>query len=338
MVLPFFRFFKSCHFLQRIIFLFLLCLFSCVGTPDKADLSGIDPGEIKIHRYGRDLFAIPLKNIGAGLDSLSGEYSFFLGDDYRDTLNIIRIREYITDPFLKKLHESTMNAYPDLSFLEKDLTMAYRHILYYFPATRVPEFYTYISGIDVMQPVMYLDSLVVIGLDCYLGKDFEEYKRAGIPLYRSERMTSSYIVPDVVNQWAYKTFLDDHPGNRLIDQIIAEGKALYLLDIILPEAPDRIKIGYTPDQLEWCEDNEANLWAFLLENDLLFSGDLQKTSKLIQDGPFTSYFDRESPARTGIWIGWQIVRSYMKKNRVSPAELMQNRDAGEILSKSGYKP
>jgi uncharacterized protein YjaZ len=56
------------------------------------------------------------------------------------------------------------------------------------------------------------------------------------------------------------------------------------------------------------------------------------------DGPFTSSFSQESPARTGAWLGWQIVKAYMKKNNVSLKQLLDNVDSQEILEKSGYKP
>ncbi len=321
-----------------IIILLLGAVISCTNKRDKADVSGVQIDSIEIKRYGKDLFAVNPGNVGNGLDLLYEDYSFFLGENYRDTLNVIRIRNYIIDPYLKQLYKATLEKYPDLNEIERGLTDAYKHIKYYFPNTIVPEVYTYISGIDVLQPIIYIDSLMVIGLDCYLGKNYEEYKNAGIPLYKASRMEREYIVPDCVKAWATYNYLPEHRGNQLLDQIIAEGKILYLMDIILPDVPDHIKIGYSPEKLEWCQDNEPNLWAFILENDLLFSSDLQKTQKFVQDGPFTSFFSRKSPSRTGIWIGWQIVRSFMENNDITPEELVGIRDARDILSRSGYKP
>ena len=47
--------------------------------------------------------------------------------------------------------------------------------------------------------------------------------------------------------------------------------------------------------------------------------------------------DDESPGRVGVWIGWQIVRSYMKNNNVTLQELFA-KDAKEIFDNSKYKP
>jgi uncharacterized protein YjaZ len=56
------------------------------------------------------------------------------------------------------------------------------------------------------------------------------------------------------------------------------------------------------------------------------------------DGPFTSGFAEESPARTGSWLGWQIVKDYMDNNDVTLKELLKDTDSQKILEKSGYKP
>jgi len=53
----------------------------------------------------------------------------------------------------------------------------------------------------------------------------------------------------------------------------------------------------------------------MIENKLLYSSYNQAMSKFITDGPFTTDFSKESPAKIGSWIGWQIVRSYMNHNR-----------------------
>jgi uncharacterized protein YjaZ len=40
-----------------------------------------------------------------------------------------------------------------------------------------------------------------------------------------------------------------------------------------------------------------------------------------------------------MWVGWQIVKSYMKSNKeVTLSDLMNEIDAQKILSKSKYRP
>jgi uncharacterized protein YjaZ len=58
------------------------------------------------------------------------------------------------------------------------------------------------------------------------------------------------------------------------------------------------------------------------------------------EAPFSKFYidiDKESPGRIGVWLGWQIVRSYMNNNEVTLQQLLQT-NAEEIFNKSKYKP
>ena len=121
--------------------------------------------------------------------------------------------------------------------------------------------------------------------------------------------------------------------------MVHEGKLLYYLDMVLPDAPDSTKIGYTQTQLNWCKQNEPEIWAFLTEKELLFSNQIREYNKLISEAPSVSGMPPETPGRIGIWVGWQIVRRYMQQNpKVSLDELMQIKDGQKILQGSRYKP
>ena len=81
------------------------------------------------------------------------------------------------------------------------------------------------------------------------------------------------------------------------------------------------------------------MWEYLVENKLLFSSEKMVIRKLIGPAPFTSYFTTESPGRTGVWIGWQIVRKYAKNNKdLTPGEILYEMDYQKILRGSGYNP
>jgi hypothetical protein len=151
-------------------------------------------------------------------------------------------------------------------------------------------------------------------------------------------MQEAFIAFDCMREVVRVKHLPPYPGERLIDQMIYHGKMLYFLDEVMPGRPDTLKIGFTGEQLDWCYANESNLWAFLVENELLYSTDFQKINKLISDGPFTSFFEKESPARTGVWLGWQIVRAYMDMNDTGLKEMITEKDAVDILTQSAYKP
>ncbi len=121
--------------------------------------------------------------------------------------------------------------------------------------------------------------------------------------------------------------------------MIDEGKMLAYLDAVLPDVSDSVKIKYTANQLSWANNNEKDVWAFLVGNELLYETDYQMQTKLLQDGPFTAGFGNNSPPRLGAYIGWQIVLAYLNQNPdVSLQQMINETDSQKILQESRYKP
>ena len=73
-------------------------------------------------------------------------------------------------------------------------------------------------------------------------------------------------------------------------------------------------MGYTQVQEDWCRKNEEEIWKYLVGNKILFSTNQSDIGLMMNDGPFTNGFPKESPARTGVWMGWQIARAWVNRN------------------------
>jgi len=305
----------------------------------QADISDIEISTVDIKRYEKDLFPLRNDSLAHGLDSLKDKYHFFLGDNPTGKKQLIRMKNYLNDPLLIDLYEKSLQEYPTLEKTENEITQMLHYFNYYYPQKPIPEVYTYISGIDYRNPVQFHDSVLIIALDMYLGSRLDAYKKVNIPNYKSKYYTDEYIKIDVAKAIGEYFIEPQRPDGKFIDYIIHYGKLLYFKDALLPDIPDYQKIKYTKKQLEWCKANEKNIWAFIVENDLLFSGKYNDFKKLITPGPFTSEFGKQSAPRIGRWIGWQMVRAYMNE---SPDEklrsLMQIQNAREVLRKSKYKP
>jgi len=213
----------------------------------------------------------------------------------------------------------------------------YKYVNYYFPHIKIPKVYTH-SGSEEF--IWVEDDWVSIALEYYLGSDYENYKYVeGIYSYMLPNLRREKIVSDVVFWWLTTEFPNPIDAPRLLDNMIFHGKIMYLTELFLPNEKEENLIGYTHEQWKWCKANEAQMWNYVVENKQLFSTELMLTAKYINPAPFTAYFPEESPGRTGIWMGWQIVRSFMEKNpKVTLPELMNNFDAQKILEQSGYKP
>lgn len=124
--------------------------------------------------------------------------------------------------------------------------------------------------------------------------------------------------------------------NELIFNMINEGKKYYFLDEVC-EVGDEIKIGYTENQLEWCQKNEYEIWAFFKDKKLLYNTDRHQHIKYLKEGPSTNGMPKESPGMVGTWVGWQIIKKYAESSNKSALEILQT-DAKDILTSAKYKP
>jgi len=303
------------------------------------EIKQVEIPEVIIHRYDQALFSIDRNDIRASLMKLTDEFPPFLNADLNDQQNIKQIEDFISDTTVIRLHQSVSEQFKDLEFLSKDLADAFRHIRYYFPSWEPPVVYTYVSGLYYEEPVWYDGQNLLIALDMYLGEDFGLYPKAGFPQFKIKRMTADYLLADCIDKIVREEFLPATLAAHMLDKMIAEGKVLFLLDSFIPWVRDEYKIGYTLADLEWCLDNESSMWAYFIEHELLFASDPLMINRFVNDGPFTAPFHRESPSRTAIWMGWQIVRAYMNnRTNTDIHDLIEMQDSHAILRASAYRP
>ncbi|MCF6171700.1 MAG: hypothetical protein L3J66_12040 [Bacteroidales bacterium] len=303
---------------------------------DKEELPAVD---LKIHRYGKALFELDTSDLQAGLEMIQNEFRLFLGTDFDDSLNVRQIYDFVSDTQLITIYKKTIEVFPDLNGTEAQLSDAFSRYRYFFPDKNLPSIYTYISDMYFEMPVLKTDSAFIVALDIYLGHDFPLYRRLGLPKYKIRCMGPANLPVDIMKALYFKDLAPDYKQRTLLDRMIDGGKLLLYLDAVLPQIPDSLKICYPAKKLEWARQNEANIWAFLVGNQLLYTTDYQTQSNLIQDGPFTTGFSNQSPSRLGIYIGWQIMHSYITRHPdTSLEQLLQLNDSQKILHESGYKP
>ena len=330
--------------LKHIIYfslVFIVLLSSCgsYDTDNVIDEKDLPDISIEVNRYGKAIFELDTNNLSQGLKAIKPNFYFFLDANLDDENNVRQIQDFITDTSLIAIFKKSLEVYPDNSFLNNELTSAFKYYNYYFPQYQLPEVYTYISGMQYENPIWIQDTVMVIALDVYLGSDFGPYTGLGLPKYKIKCMRPENLVVDVMKYFYHQDLSVRIAQRTLLDRMIAGGKMLYYLDRVLPMTADSVKICYTEKQIKWAIKNERNVWAFIIENDLLYSTDYQSQTKLIKDGPFTTGLSRQSPARLGIWLGWQIVNDYMKNNpETTLQELFQLSDSQLLLHNSRYKP
>ena len=330
--------YTSYLYILLVLFLIQACNTGSHKGP-KVDESNLANIEVKVHRYGKALSETDTSNFLNDVNKIQDEFALFLG--YTDYSNeqLAPLYSYVTDTQIVFLSEKVMEMYQSLEQEEAQLSSAFTRYHYFFPNKNIPVVYTYISNLYHEKPVIVDDSVIIIALDLYLGTDFSQYRSLGLPHYKIRCMEANNIIVDVMKSVYLAELAPRNKQKTLVDRMIAAGKLLYYLDAMLPNVADSLKICYTPEQINWIENNKTNVWAFMVENKLFYSADYKTQTKLMQDGPFTTGFSNTSPPRLGIWLGWQIVRKYMDTHpNITLEDLIKNTDAQAIFNQSGYKP
>ena len=292
---------------------------------------------LHIYRYDQALFSLPQKNLASELDALKKDYGFFIGDNP----DINQLKEYLNNPLNRKLYKDVQEKYGDLSELEKQFQEAFARIRFHFPEAKLPRVYTIISGLSYETPVIFVDSVLIIALDMYMGAGYHYYKQLGeaLPLFIRRRLAEPYLLPDCMKELAYIVMKGNNASANILDDMLWEGKRWMFAELALPETPDTLITGYTAAQTAWISNYEYDVWSFLIEKNYLYANDNLVARKLVGEALFTAFFGKESPGCIGRWIGWQICRSWIANNPDRPlAELFGEKNPQQLLKNSMYRP
>lgn len=329
-----------------LILLMCSCNQNTTEQKKKIDVSEVEL-KVKLLRFEKDLMTKDSITAESLLDLKQKYGTFFnlfctricpIPIDIKNEKELIKQLNYFKfDKDIRSIYAKTDSVFPDLAWLNIELNDMFKHRKHYYPDSIVPEVVTFISAFNYA--VITTDSLLMIGLDKYLGSKCEFYPAMEYPVFMTNRLRKEYITVNCIQALYQKDYNADVLKNEMLAQMIYYGKMIYYSDMLAPEMNDTLKLGYTDQQLNWCVANEEKIWTLLVEQKLLYSTNPRAFLKLINDGPTTQGFPKESPARLGYFIGWQIVKAYMEKHpEVTLAQLCSENDAQKILTESKYKP
>lgn len=268
------------------------------------------------------------------LPKLKSEYPFLFSKHIADSIWIDRMH----DSLQQELSVEVRKAFENFDPIAQEIESLFQHLKYYDPEFKEPRLITVTSDVDYRNKTIVTDSIVLIALDTYLGPEHRFYE--GIQRFLSLKMDSRLIVSDLAADYA-EHYIAQNAPRTLLDDMIYYGKQLYFKDLVIPFKTDAEKMEYTEAQLEWIEANESEAWRYFIERELLFSTDNSLAGRFINDAPFSKFYlelDGESPDRIGRYLGWQIVRAYMKNNEEIGLMAMLQKDPEEIFNNSKFKP
>ena len=320
-------------FRNVVFFLVIPLVFFFIGCDDtntKESEILMIPLEIKIDRFDKKFHLSQADDIQV----LKTTYPYLFPEKFDDSVWIKRQK----DSLQLLLLDNVEKKFTSMFSTEENLEYLFKHLKYYFPETTIPRVIGLINNVDYQSKTIYADSLLLISLDTYLGVDHYLYE--GIPQYIRQEMDITFLPSHVASKFA-ESKIPPSNDRSFLSQIIYHGKQIYLKDWVLPRSSDAEKMLYTEQQIQWVIDNEAYMWQYIVEKQLLYNTDPSLSNRFIEPAPFSKFYleiDNESPGRIGVWIGWQIIKSYMKRYPDTEISTLLNLPAQTLFSKSNYKP
>lgn len=330
-----------------LILLFCLVLFSCNHKKSAPDVSNIKV-DVQLKRFDKDLFSIDTNNVEQSLNKLQQQYGSFLNDYLYNIMILTPQPDTVQQKIKMFLHDyafvydTAEKKFGDFEAPFNQIKKGLQYVKYYFPDYKTPaNVITFIGPVEGYANVLTQSGLAV-GLQLYLGKNFSVYHSEFItevyPDYQQRRFEPEYIPVNCMKNIISDIYPEKNGSDPLAYQMIDAGKRLYLLDHFLPQLDDTLKTGYTKAQLQGCYDNEADIWNYFVQNNLLFITDPIQVRDYMQDGPNTEAFGKESPGFIGQFIGWQIVKKWMDAHPKTTLPQLLNTPEKQIYDEAKYKP
>lgn len=255
-----------------------------------------------------------------------------------DSVFINELYRRFSNPAFDTLLMETKRVFGDGSELKKEFTQAFTNLKYYYPEIQIPKIETVITGME--SDLFVSDTLVIIGLDYFLGHGAKY--QPNMYEYMLRRYTKEFVVPSTMLLYGIDERINTvNPEDKtVLADMIAYGKAYYFAKQMLPCVPDSVFIGYTAKEINGARENTDIIWKHFVEREVFFNTAKNIKQKYIDERPTTIEIGDQCPGRIGVWIGWQIVTEFAKKNERSSSlpKLMKLSNPEQILKGSKFRP
>ena len=133
----------------------------------------------------------------ADLNQIKNKYPFFFPDSYPDSVWLNRLQ----DPIQREIFNEITTQYDSVIFLETGLFKFFKRHKELIDKFTTPKVITVNTDIDYRNKVILADSLLLIGLDNYLGPNHKFYD--GIPEYIKEDFTMVKDIDIMLVCWIF---------------------------------------------------------------------------------------------------------------------------------------
>ena len=316
----------------------LYVLYNALFQPRQINLSDI-PVSLEIKRLEDSLFNLQTKaEIANFLEhhQLLAEEFLDIKDDQEKNKLIDKLYDMVHDASIQALYQEVQHKFKDITKLQSELEYAFKCLKYYYPTFEVPQVVTLITGMG--SDLHVSKQLIVISLDSFLGEG-AKFRPLRMPDYILRTYQPQYILSKLILLLSQQFNVENLKDNTLLQDMLYAGKAYYFTKTLLPEVSDAIILGYTEAQYSDTEKHQRIVWQHFIDHELFYETNHMVKKKYLGDRPFTSEIGYGCPGNIGGWLGYQIIKKYMKNNsNITLPMLMQNTDAQYLFMQAKYQP
>lgn len=331
---------------QFVVFLLCVALLMSIYACNQNQSQSIQP--TKISRFDQDLFAKNKQYEQVHFNKLFQQYAGFYQSFCTDIINIPMtdsanhfskaLLSFVQYPGIVQLKKEVDSVFVNLEPEEQAFSEALAIYKKEIPNAAPVHLVSFISEFGYAN-VAY-DTLIGIGLDLYLGANYPVYPALEFPAFMIKKLQRPYLVPNTIKAIGFSRYEQQVTDKRFLAMMLFEGKIKHFVKTLLPNTPDTLVFGISAEQLKWCKENEALIWAHFIQEKLLYSKEASRNLRYFNDGPFTSApgVPAESAPSIGTYIGYQMIQAYLANESVDLNTLMNNNNWDDILKKSKYHP
>jgi len=221
---------------------------------------------------------------------------------------------------------------------EQKLSALFKNIKYYYSDFKAPEVVTIVSGFQAPDLVDG-GKIILIGTDYYLDSTATYLPpKNAFPVYLKRHMVRENLDSKIASLMANRFVGFDQSDQTIINRMILYGKLAYFVHTVLPCKAEANILEYTPKEWSGIEFNAYKIYTHFTQNELFYSTKKDDQRIYVDPRPNVVEIGDDCPGRIGQWLGYEIVKSYMKRNEIELTDLMQDTDHKKIFMQSGYKP
>ncbi len=296
-------------------YIIMVALLLCVALPGCGRKAPVAADPVKIHRLDSLLAS------GEVMDNdemWEAAKALFAVSGYGE-LTDSSLAVYNANPSITYHAGTVAERMADMSAAERDFGRLAARMHELLPGVKFPTVYAVISPFN--QSVFTVDSMLFLGVNHYLGADYEPY--GYFPDFVRLRKVPVRMDVDVAETLVRRAYPFE-PGSdypTVLSRLLYEGAVTEAI-MQLTGKEERSVLGYDSEEMKWLEDNEKEAWNALITRKMLYSTDETVAHSLVVLSGVTSSLHPDAPGMAGRFIGHRIVREYLKHNDSGLEELL----------------